>query len=39
MIDMLVAENVDILVIGHNKNWKQKANIGKVNHQNFTKIP
>jgi len=39
MIDMLVDENIGVLVIGHNKNWKQKANIGKVNNQNFTQIP
>lgn len=27
------------VVIGKNKNWKQRANIGHVNNQNFVQIP
>lgn len=34
-----VAENVSNIVIGKNKGWKQKSNIGKVNNQNFIQIP
>ena len=39
LIDLLVNEGISILVIGHNKNWKDKINIGKVNNQNFVSIP
>lgn len=28
-----------VIVIGHNKEWKQDINIGKVNNQNFSFIP
>ena len=34
-----VEENVSNIVIGKNKGWKQKSNIGKVNNQNFIQIP
>ena len=39
LIDLLVNEGISTLVIGHNKNWKNKINIGKVNNQNFVDIP
>jgi len=39
LMDILVKEGVSTLVIGHNKNWKDKINIGKVNNQNFVSIP
>ena len=39
LIDLLVNEGISTLVIGHNKNWKDKINIGKVNNQNFVSIP
>ena len=39
MIDLLVEENIGVLVIGRNKNWKQEANMGKKNNQNFVQIP
>ena len=39
LMDLLVKEGVSTLVIGHNKNWKDKINIGKVNNQNFVNIP
>ena len=38
-MDLLVKEGISTLVIGHNKNWKDKINIGKVNNQNFVSIP
>ncbi len=31
--------NIATVVIGKNDNWKQGANIGKKNNQNFTQIP
>ena len=39
LMELLVNEGISILVIGHNKNWKDKINIGKVNNQNFVSIP
>ena len=35
----LVSNNINTLVIGYNKNWKQDINIGKVNNQKFVNIP
>ena len=39
LMKLLVNEGISTLVIGHNKNWKDKINIGKVNNQNFVSIP
>ena len=39
LMELLVKEGISTLVIGHNKNWKNKINIGKVNNQNFVSIP
>ena len=39
LMDLLVKEKISTLVIGHNKNRKDKINIGKVNNQNFVSIP
>ena len=39
LMDLFVKEKISTLVIGHNKNWKDKINIGKVNNQNFVSIP
>ena len=39
LMDILVNEGISTLVIGHNKGWKDKINIGKVNNQNFVNIP
>jgi len=38
-VDWMVSERIGVLVIGHNKGWKQKVEIGRVNHQNFVTIP
>ena len=38
-MNQLVSNNVSVIVIGHNKEWKQDINIGKVNNQNFVQIP
>ena len=39
LMELLVNEGISTLVIGHNKGWKDKINIGKVNNQNFVSIP
>ena len=33
------SEQVDTIIIGHNKNWKQNSNMGRRNNQNFCSIP
>ena len=35
----LVSNNINTLIIGKNKEWKQDVNIGKRNSQNFVQIP
>jgi putative transposase len=39
IIDLLVQEGIGTLVIGKNPEWKQEANMGKRNNQNFVSIP
>lgn len=39
LVNHLVSNNVTKIVIGHNKNWKQDINLGKVNNQKFVQIP
>ncbi len=39
IIDLLVKEGIGVLVIGKNDAWKQEANMGKRNNQNFVQIP
>lgn len=39
LVNHLVSNNVSKVVIGHNKNWKQDINLGKVNNQKFVQIP
>ena len=39
IVNHLVSNNIDTLVIGQNKEWKQDINIGKRNNQNFVGIP
>ena len=39
IINLLVKENIGCLVIGHNKSWKQEANLGDRTNQNFVQIP
>jgi putative transposase len=31
--------NLNVIIIGKNNNWKQDLNIGKINNQNFVQIP
>src|SRR6266581_6659103 len=39
IIDVLVKEGIGVLCIGKNDAWKQEANMGKRNNQNFVQIP
>ena len=39
IIDLLVHEGIRTLVIGKNPLWKQEANLGKRNNQEFVQIP
>lgn len=39
IINHLVSNNINTLVIGMNKEWKQEINIGRKNNQNFVSIP
>ena len=38
-IDYCLEKNIGTIVIGKNDNWKQEANMGKKNNQNFVQIP
>jgi putative transposase len=31
--------DIDVIVIGKNKNWKQNSDMGKINNQTFVQIP
>src|SRR5215468_1139422 len=39
IIDLLVSEGIGTLVIGKNPLWKQEANLGKRNNQQFVQLP
>jgi putative transposase len=39
VVDLLVKEGIGTLVIGKNDRWKNEANMGKRNNQNFVQIP
>lgn len=39
IINYCLENNIDTIVCGYNKTWKQDINIGKVNNQNFVYIP
>jgi len=39
ILNMATTENIDTIIIGQNKGWKQEINIGKRNNQSFTSIP
>lgn len=38
-VNYLVSKEINSVVVGYNKEWKQGINIGKVNNQNFVGIP
>lgn len=39
IVNHLVSEGINNLIVGHNKNWKQDANLGHMNNQNFVELP
>jgi len=39
VVEYCVQRDIGTIVIGHNRGWKQKINIGKRNNQNFVQIP
>lgn len=39
IVNHLVSNNINTLIIGYNKEWKQETCIGKVNNQKFVQIP
>jgi putative transposase len=38
-VNHLVSENINTLIVGNNRGWKQDTRLGKVNNQNFCLIP
>jgi putative transposase len=39
IVNQLVSNDINTLIIGYNKGWKQEVNIGRKNNQNFVQIP
>lgn len=39
IIDLSLQFQIGTIVIGHNKDWKQKIELGKRNNQNFVSVP
>lgn len=39
IVDYCIKNNIGTIVVGHNKGWKQKINMGKKNNQNFVQVP
>ena len=39
IINYCIQNDIGTIIIGHNKNWKQNSNLGKVNNQKFASIP
>jgi putative transposase len=39
IVNYCIENDIGIIIIGKNKNWKQNINIGKKNNQNFVSIP
>ena len=39
IVNHLVSNNINTLVVGYNKGWKQDINLGKRNNQNFVFLP
>ena len=39
IVNMCIENSINTIVIGKNKQWKQKINIGKHNNQNFVSVP
>ena len=39
IVNQLVSNQINTLIVGYNKGWKQEVNIGKINNQKFVDIP
>ena len=39
IVNHAVDNSINTIIIGYNKEWKQEANIGRKNNQNFVQIP
>ena len=39
IMNHVVSNNINTIIIGYNKEWKQDINIGRINNQKFTQIP
>ena len=39
IVNQLVSNQINTLIVGYNKGWKQEVNIGKRNNQKFVQIP
>ena len=39
IVNQLVSNQINTLIVGYNKGWKQEVNIGRRNNQNFVGIP
>lgn len=39
VVDICLEQDIEVFVIGKNKNWKQDINLGKVNNQKFVQLP
>ena len=39
IMNQAVSNNINTIIIGYNKGWKQDINIGRINNQKFTEIP
>jgi len=39
IIKICIENNFGTIIIGYNRTWKQKVNIGKINNQKFVQIP
>jgi len=39
LVDFCLKNDLNTIIIGYNKSWKQNVNMGKKNNQNFVQIP
>lgn len=39
LVNLLVSNNIDTVIIGENKSWKQDINMGRKNNREFVSIP
>jgi len=39
IVNWCAEHNVNVIVLGYNRNWKQNSNLGRRNNQNFVQIP